>query len=101
MTRLEKIEARLDEIEKELAADDIEEKPEEDLDKLEEEVRSLKAEKSKILNAANKRASLEKEIAEGRKGNDITNTIIGGKGKMEERNYDVSSPEFRSGWAKT
>lgn len=101
MTRLEKIEARLDEIEKELNSEGIEDKPEEDLDKMEEEVRSLKAEKTKILNAANKRASLEREIAEGRNGVDITPNNFGGKKEMEERIFDVSSKEHRSAWVKT
>ena len=92
MTRLEKIEKRLDEIEKELNSDAADEKTDEELDEMEEEVRSLKAEKTKILNAA-KRSSLEREIAEGRTGVDITNNILtgiaGGIGKMEERKRTV------------
>ncbi len=101
MTRLEKIEARLSEIEKELNAEEADEKTEEELDKLEEEVRSLKKEKSGILSAAEKRASIEKAIAEGKIGNDITpNTIAGGKTDMTERTFDASSKEFRNAWAK-
>ena len=103
MTRLEKIEARLDEIEKQLNSEEVDEKTEEELDKMEEEVRSLQAERTQILNAANKRASLEKAIAEGRTaGVDVTPELFnGGKKEMQERTYDASSKEFRSAWAKS
>lgn len=101
MSRLESIEARLAEIEKELSGDDAEGKTEEDLAKIEEEVRSLQAEKSGILKAAEKRASLEKAIAEGRSGVDVTpDLLIGGKKEMEERNFDLASMEYRSAWLK-
>ncbi len=102
MSRLEKIEARLAEIEKELNSEEVDEKTEEDLDKMEEEVRSLQAERTSILNAATKRSSLEKAIAEGRTGVDVTpNFLIGGKKEMqEERTFDVSSAEYRSAWLK-
>ena len=99
MTRLEKIEARLAEIEKELGSDAMDEKTEEELDKMEEEVRSLKTEKEGILKAAEKRKSLEKEIAEGRKGVDIThNYFNGGNKEMQERTFDIKSAEYRSAW---
>lgn len=102
MTRLEKIEARLAEIEKELASEEADAKTEEELDQLEEEVRSLQKEKSGILSAANKRASLERSIAEGRIGTDVTpNLLNGGRINMQERTYDASSKEFRSAWAKS
>ena len=113
MTRLEKIEARLDEIEKELnALDEVEENsdaasPEaveeqtRKIDELQKEVRSLLDAKKSILDGAEKRASLEKAIAEGKTGVDITpDSLIGGKEKMNERTYDASSKEFRSAWAK-
>ena len=101
MTRLEKIEARLAEIEKELNSDAMDEKTEEELDKMEEEVRSLKSEKAGILKAIEKRASLEKEIAEGRKGVDITPDLFnGGMKEMQERTFDAGTTEFRSAWAK-
>lgn len=104
MSRLEKIEARLAEIEKELNADEAEEKDEAELDKLEEEVRSLKKEKTDILERAKKRSALEKEIAEGRSGVDVTESmfagVLGGKNEMQERTFDASSKEFRSAWAK-
>lgn len=101
MSRLEKIEARLAEIEKELSGDDAEGKTEEDLAKIEEEVRSLQAEKSGILKAAEKRASLEKAIAEGRSGVDVTPDFInGGKKEMEERAFNVESMEYRAAWLK-
>lgn len=101
MSRLEAIEARLDEIEKELLGEEAEEKTEEELNNLEEEVRSLKTEKANILSAATKRKNLEKEIAEGRIGVDITpNEVLGGKTEMEERKFNAASPEFRSAWAK-
>lgn len=99
MTRLEKIEARLDEIEKELNSEEVEEKDEAELDKMEEEVRSLKAEKTQILKRAKKRSELEKEIAEGRIGNDITPDVLrGGKSGMQERTFDLASAEYRSAW---
>ena len=101
MTRLEKIEARLDEIENELNSEEVDEKTEEELDQLEEEVRSLKKEKTGILAAAEKRASLEKEIAEGRIGKDVTrNYFNGGKEKVQERTFDNNSTEYRSAWLK-
>lgn len=99
MTRLEKIEARLSEIEKELNSESMDEKTEEELDKMEEEVRSLKTEKEGILKAVEKRRSLEKEIAEGRTGVDIThNYFNGGLKAMQERTFDVKSAEYRSAW---
>ena len=101
MTRLEKIEARLAEIEKELESDAMDEKTEEELDKMEEEVRSLKTEKEGILKAVEKRRSLEKEIAEGRKGVDVTdNYFNGGSKEMQERTFDVKSAEYRNAWLK-
>lgn len=99
MTRLEKIEARLDEIEKELNSEEVEEKDEAELDKMEEEVRSLKAEKTQILERAKKRSALEKEIAEGRIGIDITPDVLrGGKSGMQERTFNLASAEYRSAW---
>ena len=102
MTRLETIETRLAEIEKELNSESIEAMTEADLDKMEAEIRSLKEEKSSILNAAAKRASLEKAIAEGRtKGVDVTpNLLDGGKKEMEERKIDAVSMEYRNAWLK-
>lgn len=101
MSRLEKIEARLAEIEKELNSEEVDEKTEEDLDKMEEEVRSLQAEKTSILNAIEKRSSLEKAIAEGRTGVDVTPEFLNGGKKEMERTFDASSAEFRSAWAKS
>lgn len=102
MTRLEKIEARLEEIEKELNSEEVEEKTEEELDQMEEEVRSLQKERTSILNAASKRSSLEKAIAEGRTtGVDVTpNLFNGGKNQMKERTFDTSSAEYRNAWLK-
>lgn len=103
MTRLEKIEARLDELEKELAAEDAENKDEEELDKIEEEVRSLQKEKKDILERAEKRRSLEKSIAEGRtKATDITSQFFnGGNTNMsQERTFDIASAEYRNAWLK-
>lgn len=100
MSRLEKIEARLAEIEKELNSEEVEDKTEEELDKMEEEVRSLQAERTSILNAATKRSSLEKAIAEGRTGVDITPGLIGGKKEMVERTFDLNSAEYRVAWLK-
>ena len=102
MTRLEQIEKRIAEIETELNSDEIEKKTEEELDLIEEEVRSLKKEKDGILKAAEKRASIEKAIAEGRTaGVDITpNLFNGGKKEMEERVLNAASNEYRSAWLK-
>ena len=102
MTRLETIETRLAEIEKELNSESIEEMTEADLDKMEAEVRSLKDERTSILNAAEKRASLEKAIAEGRtKGVDVTPNLLDGvKKNMEERTIDALSMEYRNAWLK-
>ena len=102
MTRLEKIEARLEEIEKELNSEEIEEKDEAELEEMEEEVRSLKAEKSQILERAKKRSALERSIAEGKiEGKDITpNNFMGGKTKMQERTLDNHSTEYRNAWLK-
>ena len=99
MTRLEKIEARLSEIEKELNSESMDEKTEEELEEMEKEVRTLKTEKDGILKAIEKRKSLEKDIAEGRKGVDIThNYINGGMKEMQERTFNVESAEYRSAW---
>jgi HK97 family phage major capsid protein len=101
MTRLETIETRLAEIEKELSSDAIEAMTEENLDSLEKEVRSLQEERKTILDAAEKRRSLEKAIAEGRTGVDITDKIMnGGKKEMEERVLDINSAEYRSAFLK-
>lgn len=101
MTRLEQIEARLDEIEKQLNSEEVDEKTEEELDEMEEEVRSLQAEKTKILSAASKRSSLERAIADGKvTGVDVTPDVFGGKRKMQERTFDLTSAEYRSGWLK-
>lgn len=101
MTRLETIEKRLAEIGEELTSEEIEAKTEEELNQMEEEVRSLKAEKASILNAAEKRASLEKAIAEGRSGKDVTPDFLnGGKKEMQERTFDVNSAEYRAAWLK-
>ena len=57
------------------------------------------------MEAAEKRKALEKEIAEGRSGVDITEKmfggIMGGSTGMQERTFDASSIEFRNAWAKT
>lgn len=101
MTRLEKIEARLAEIEKELNSEEADAKTEEELDEMEEEVRSLQKERTGILNAASKRASLEKAIAEGRIGVDVTPNILnGGKKEMQERTLVITadSKEYRAAW---
>lgn len=105
MTRLEKIEARLTEIEKELNSEEVEGKTEEELEQMEEEVRSLQKERKTILDAAARRASLERAIAEGRTGTDITqsffgNLVNGGKKEMQERTFGIDSAEYRAAWLK-
>lgn len=100
MTRTEEINKRLAEIEKELNSPEIEKRTAEELDALEKEVRSLKDEANRIKEAAEKRASIEKEIAEGRSGVDITEKMFGGKKEMQERTFDVASAEYRNAWLK-
>jgi len=105
MSRLEKIEARLAEIEKELNAEDADSKTEAELDELETEVRTLQAERSGILSAAQKRNSLERAIAEGRSGVDITPDFLNGgmagmQATQQERTFDLNSAEYRSAWLK-
>lgn len=104
MTRTEEISKRLAEIEKELNSPEIEKRTAEELDALEKEVRSLKDEKNRIIEAAEKRRAIEKEIAEGRSGVDITDKmfagIMGGKKEMQERTFDVASVEYRNAWLK-
>lgn len=100
MTRLETIETRLAAIAQELISEDADKKTSEELDTLETEVRSLQEEKKNIMEAIQKRASIEKAIAEGKTGVDITPDILGGKEKMEER-FDASSKEYRGAWAKS
>lgn len=99
MTRLEKIETRLAEIDAKLTAEGAENMTEEELATMEEEVRTLKNEKTSILNVAEKRRALEKEIAEGRTGVDVTPDFLGGKKEMpQERIFTIESAEYRSGW---
>lgn len=101
MTRLEKIEARLAEIEKQLNGDEADSMTEEQLDQMEEEVRSLKKERDGILKAAERRRALERDIAEGRTGVDITSQILGDtRMNPQARTFNASSAEFRSAWAK-
>lgn len=105
LTRTEEINKRLAEIEMELNSPEIEKRTADELDALEKEIRSLKDEKNRIVEAAEKRKALEKEIAEGRSGVDITEKmfggIMGGSTGMQERTFDASSIEFRNAWAKT
>ena len=100
MTRLEQIEKRMKEINDELSSEAAASKTEEELNKIEEEVRNLNAEKSGILKAAEKRASIEKAIAEGRTaGVDVTpNLLNGGKKEVEERTFELNSIEYRNAW---
>ena len=100
MTRLETIETRLAAIAQELSSEDADKKTSEELDALEKEVRSLQEEKKNIMDAAQKRASIEKEIAEGKVGVDITPDIFGVKKNMEERKFDAASIEYRNAWLK-
>ena len=102
MTRLEQIEKRMKEINDELSSEAAANKTEEELNKIEEEVRNLNAEKSGILKAAEKRASIEKAIAEGRTlGVDVTPDLLkGGKKEMEERVLNAASIEYRNAWLK-
>lgn len=102
MTRLEKIEARLAEIEKQLNGEEADAMTEEQLNQVEEEVRSLKKEKDGIIKAAERRRALERDLAEGRTGVDVTEQMFGGilGRNPQARTFDASSAEFRSAWAK-
>ena len=101
LTRTEEINKRLAEIETELNSPEIEKRTAEELDALEKEIRSLKDEKNRIMEAAEKRKALEKEIAEGKIGNDVTPDVLrGGKDEMQERTFDIASVEYRNAWLK-
>ncbi|MER2108196.1 MAG: phage major capsid protein [Solibacillus sp.] len=98
--RLKEIETRLAEIKKELTGEGAAEKSAEELDKLEAEVRSLQDERTGILKAIEKRAAIEKAIANGEvTGVDITPDLFnGGKKEMQERTFDIASAEYRGAW---
>lgn len=100
--RLKEIETRLAEIKKELTGEGAAEKSAEELDKLEAEVRSLQDEKAGILKAIEKRAAIEKAIANGEvTGVDVTPDLLnGGKKEMQERTFDIASAEYRGAWLK-
>lgn len=89
MNRIEEIEARMAAIADELETDGA------DIDALETEVRSLKAEKTQIMDAAEKRNKLKAEVA-------------GGAGKLvrrfddqtKENVFGVETEEYRTAWLK-
>ena len=89
MNRKKEIEARLAEIAKELDSDGA------DLEALEKEVRSLKEELKEIEDAAEKRAKLRKEVADG-EGTVLRNF----KDQGTEEDYGVDSEEYRTAWLK-
>lgn len=91
MNRMEEIEARLSAIAAEVDNDGA------DIDALAEEVRSLKAEKAQIMEAAEKRNKLKAEVAGGAAGNVVRRFA---PDKMEERVYGVDSKEYRNAFLK-
>lgn len=88
MNRMEEIEARLSAIAAEMDNGDA------DIDALTEEVRGLKAEKTKLLDAAEKRARLKEDVLE--KGT-VARTFAP---QAEERGYGADSREYRSAFLK-
>lgn len=91
MNRIEEIEARLAEISAELDNDSA------DIDALETEVRNLKAEKSQIMEAAEKRNKLKNEVASGTTGSVVRSFAAK---NAEERIYGPDSREYRNAFLK-
>lgn len=91
MNRIEEIEARLSAIAGELENDGA------DIDALETEVRSLKAEKEQMIQAAEKRNKLKAEVAAGAAGSVVRRFA---PDKPEERAYGADSREYRSAFLK-
>lgn len=91
MNRIEEIEARLSAIAGELENDGA------DIDALETEVRSLKAEKEQMMQAAEKRNKLKAEVAAGAVGSVVRRFA---PGKPEECVYGTDSKEYRSAFLK-
>lgn len=91
MNRIEEIETRMAEIASELENDGA------DIDALEEEVRSLKSEKTQILESAEKRNKLKAEVAGGNIGNVARRFASDTK---EERVFGVDSKEYRNAFLK-
>lgn len=71
MNRIEEIETRMAEIADELENDGV------NIDALETEVRSLKAEKAQIMEAAEKRHKLKAEVARGDAGSPVQRPASG------------------------
>lgn len=91
MNRIEEIEARLSAIAGELENDGA------DIDALETEVRSLKAEKEQMMQAAEKRNKLKAEVAAGAVGSVVRRFA---PDKPEERAYGADSREYRNAFLK-
>lgn len=91
MNRIEEIEARLSAIAGELDSDGA------DIDALETEVRSLKAEKAQIVEAAEKRNNLKAEVAAGAAGS-IARRFA--SDKAEGHIYGPDSGEYRNAFLK-
>lgn len=90
MNRREEIEARLDAIANELENTDA------DIDALTEEVRSLKAEKKEIEEAAEKRAKLRDAVSHGE--GTVVRTFQ--NHNVESKPFSVDSEEYRTAWLK-
>lgn len=98
MNRLQQIEARLAEIRGLVDA------PDADLDALETEVTSLEEERAQLLAAAEQRSALVARVAGavgGRPIHPVPSPLSGAEGASEEREFDASSPEYRSAYLKT
>ena len=87
MNRIKEIEARMAAIANELENEGA------DIDALETEVRSLKAEKEQILQAAEKRNKLKADVASGAVGSVVRRFASDG---TEERTYGADSMEYRN-----
>lgn len=91
MSRIEEIEVRMAAIADELENDGV------DIDALETEVRSLKAEKAQIMEAAEKRNKLKAEVAGGESGSVVKRFA---SDKMGDRVYGADSKEYRNAFLK-
>lgn len=105
MERLEEIKARKLEL-RELLED---EEKEVNLEEVKSEIESLEAEEAALEETAKEEEAKEEAEAEERRAVaeaietrnlNETKTIEKEEKKMEEKRYDVSSPEYRSAWAK-
>jgi len=92
--RMAEIEQRLSAIKTEMEA------PEADLDALSTEVDALAEERAGLVKQAEQRRTLLEKIGEGEAGIEVKRFTPETE-KPEEREYDASSPEYRSAWLRS